>query len=102
MTSEAETLLLATREKLQEMLDSVEALGEGEGIHDSTVKQVCRLSQAISANAAQLRQYEKTRKRAVASIPLEQIVAHLKTLPQTKRDEVCRAVSGADDDKALL
>lgn len=97
---ETEALLHEVIAKLRECMASIELRGDGE--HPATVGNLARISTALISAAAEMRQHEKRRADAVSSIPLDQIVAYLRTLPDVKRRDVCRDVLGSDDELPLL
>lgn len=51
---------------------------------------------------AELRQQDKAVVREVARIPLEAIITHLKTLPESRRAEIAAELTGADAEEPLL
>lgn len=84
--------LLALERVTATEADEVEAL----------VKNKSRLGAVISQIHAQLRQREKATERAAKTIPLEMIVAHLKTLDAEKRKHICAEIMGVDDEGPVL
>lgn len=97
---DTEGTLRATADKLKALLDSLELSENGQ--HGSVIRDVARISGALTATCAELRQAEKARVREVSKIPLETVIDHLKTLPDDKRERVIAALSGVDEETSLL
>jgi len=97
---DTEQCLAETAEKLREVLRSIETHGDGE--HQSTIGDIARVATALTTTCAELRQHAKAAARAIADIPLEQLLAHIKTLPEQVRQDFCRDVLGSDDQEPLL
>jgi len=97
---DTESLLQGTAVKLRDTLSSLELNGDGE--HEATVKGIARLSGAIAAICGELRQHAKGKARALAEFSLDDIVAHLRSLPKGRRDEAFTLAFGADESEPLL
>lgn len=82
------------------MLVSIETRDDGE--HDSTVKNMARISVAITAACGELRQHAKAAVREVSKIPLDTVITYLKTLRPEQREDIARELTGADADEPLL
>ena len=100
---------LAGDENIQLVIDGLSALFKsltdglhGDGEHSSVVQEVCRVGTALSVALGEQRQRTKARHRELAAIPIEMIVAHLKTLPDEARRDVCRDVLGTDNEEGIL
>lgn len=65
-------------------------------------KEVARLSESLASIAHQARQAAKGQVRAVSQIPLDRIVAYLKTLPEDSLDAVISELSGTRAEESLL
>ena len=80
--------------------ESKKKMGDGE--HKSTVMDLTALGRELVRACDSLRQFEKATERAVASIPLELVIAHLKTLDLEKRQHLCMEILGEDDERGIL
>ncbi len=92
--------LSATVVKLRAILNSIELHGEGE--HPSTIQDVARISTALVTACAELRQHAKSARRQLASYTIDQILEHLKSLPEKLRDDVVCELTGSDREESLL
>ncbi len=97
---DTESVLQAVAEKLREILDSMKTHGDGE--HPAVVADIARISVALTTTCAELRQSAKARVREISTIPIDQIVAYLRTLPMETRLDIARDLTGADADQGLL
>ncbi len=97
---DAEGLLRLAADRLRALMDSIQINGAGE--HDSTVKNLARTSQAISATCSELRQIAKAHAIAVALVPEIDIIRRLQALPDDRRAAVCREILGTVDDGPVL
>lgn len=97
---DTESLLRETALKLRGLLRSV--AGNGNGEHDSTIKNAARLGGAITQVCGELRQHAKGRRRALAEFPIGDIVDYLRALPKHKRDDAFLIAFGADESEPLL
>ena len=92
--------LQALASSLQALYDGVETHGSGE--HAATIAAATALSREIRGVHGELRQLAKAEARAVESIPLDKVVAYLRTLPMKQRAQIAREVSGEQDEDGLL
>lgn len=90
---DSETMLRATASRLQSILD---------GIDNDDPKVAARVSTAIAHVHAQIRQLEKAARRDLTRIPLDQVIEHLKTLPDRTRKDIALDITGADSEDPLL
>lgn len=97
---DTETALRATADKLRGMLESIETHGGGE--HGSTIRDVARISVALTATCAELRQHAKAAVREIAKIPLDQVVSYLKSLPEQQRIDIARELTNEDAEEPVL
>lgn len=65
-------------------------------------REVARLSEAMASIAHQARQASKQTTRELRAIPVDQIVAFLKTLPEEQRVDIGRELAGFNDEESLL
>src|SRR5690348_379726 len=94
-------VLQETAEKLRELQESVELHGDGE--HQSTIGDACRIAQALTATCAELRQHDKARAKALETYPVEEILEHLKQrLRDDAREDFALRLSGKDAEVGLL
>ena len=60
------------------------------------------LGKVLLATAAERRQQTKSAVREIAAIPVPEIVAFLRTIPEAQRQDIVREILGADDGEPLL
>ena len=65
-------------------------------------KSQARLSVALTATCAELRQHAKGLARSLSSIPLEMIVEHLKAFDADRRESICREILGEEAEGSIL
>lgn len=87
---------------LSATFESLTADLHGNGEHPSAVSDIARIGTALTTTLAELRQHAKIAGRAIESIPIERIVAHLKTLDSEQRGRVCREISDDEDTRSVL
>lgn len=97
---DTESALITTAKKLQGVLKAMET-GE-EGSHPSIVSDIARISTALTTTCAELRQCAKARAREISTIPIDQIIAFLRTFSDERRADIAREITGADDGEGLL
>jgi hypothetical protein len=85
------------RAQLQTIADA-----EGAGFDKNAALASAAILRSLVSSEGERRQRAKQEVRTVASIPLDQIIAYLKTLPVDVRDALCRQVNGDGDDEGLL
>lgn len=73
-----------------------------DGVHEWTLKQLARTGTALTSTLAELRQHAKASARAIESLPVEQLVARLKTLDPDQRRNVCRELMEEDAEGPVL
>lgn len=92
--------LQATAAKLREALDGFELHGKGE--HPAVMADLARLATALTTVNAEIRQAKKAVVREVSKIPLDALIAYLKSLPKDTKDGVVLEMTGADAMEGLL
>jgi hypothetical protein len=98
---DTEQTLREIAEKLREAMNSIELHGDGE--HDSTISNLCRVTTSLTTTLAELRQHDKAKQRALDEYPTEEILEHLRTrLRESDREEFAMKLSGADAEVGLL
>lgn len=98
LDSEATANRVATR--LLELFESVELFGSGENA--STIADLTTISRELIKACDSLRQYDKQRAKTIESIPLPDIIRHLRSLPLKQRADIARDVSGEADGEGLF
>ena len=98
LDSEAAANRVATR--LLELFESVELYGTGENA--STIADLTTISRELIKACDSLRQYDKQRAKSIESIPLPDIIRHLRSLPLKQRADIAREVSGETDGEGLF
>lgn len=91
-----------SEESLLGQLRAINSAQEGRGF-DPEISMACAaVSRALTSVRSEQRQHAKAERRAIKDIPLDQIVAHLRSLPESKRRAVCSDILGLDDAEPLL
>lgn len=99
---DTESRLRMVADGLSETFESLTSALHGNGEHGSQVADIARISTALTTALAELRQHTKARARELSTVPIDQIVTYLKGLPERTREDICREVSGSDDEEPLL
>lgn len=70
---------------------------------DPEISMACAaITRALTGVRSEHRQHAKALRRELATVPHDEVVAYLRSLPEDKRRDVCREVLGSDDDEPLL
>ncbi len=90
--ADIDAIMIANVDKLHEALESIELHGAGE--HSSTIQEIARISVALTTACAEVRQAQKQRIGKLPDYTDDELVEHLQSLPERRRETITARAMG--------